>query len=71
MKALNLILLALSLALIGSMGTAVLTEHFLSRDVAMPITLTISLLLGLSARRLTEKALGYTLLDAMKEGEEK
>lgn len=70
MKAFNIISLALGGAALISMGAAVVLGAILPHDVAMPITLVISFVVGFNARRTAEKILGYTLEDALKEGKD-
>lgn len=66
MKALNLTALALGGALVIVMGISMLADAFLDKSTAMLVVMPIGLLVGLSARRVTEKFLGYTLLEALK-----
>ena len=67
MKALNLTALALGGAFAIVMGISMLADKFLDKSTAMMVVMPIGLLVGLSARRVTEKFLGYTLLEALKE----
>ena len=68
MKMLNLLLLALGGSLTLVMAVAISSEYFFGREIAMLITVPIALAAGMSARRLAEKFLGYTTLEAMKDG---
>lgn len=68
MKMLVLIVTAYGGAAVIAMSIAVSSEYFFSREIAMMITIPVALAIGMSARRLAEKFLGYTVLEAMKEG---
>lgn len=68
MKAFNLVALAIVGAMTVSFGLGMLTSEFLDEQTAMMVTLPACLMLGLSARRITEKILGYTLFQALEEG---
>lgn len=70
MRMLNIIGLTVGLALLGASVICVISEYFLGQNaqfVAMPLCL----MLALSSRRLVEKALGYTTLEAMRNEESK
>ena len=71
MKSLNIALLSTALALVVSLGAAMVAEQLFPKEIAMPISFTIALLFGLNSRRLTEKILGYTLSEALSEGNKK
>jgi hypothetical protein len=68
MKLLNIIGLALSISFLSIMGLGMGLEALLGRETAMYIVLPVGLLIGMSARRIAEKLLGYTTLEAMREG---
>lgn len=68
MKLLNIIGLALGGAFITIMALSIGLEALLGKDTAMVVVMPLGLLIGMSARRLAEKILGYTTLEAMKEG---
>ncbi len=68
MKAFNLTALAIGGAFVIMMGVSMLADAFLDKSTAMLVVMPIGLLVGLSARRVTEKILGYTLLEALREG---
>jgi hypothetical protein len=67
MKALNLILLALAGAMLLSMTTGVVLSLILPQEIASPLHLVLSFLIGWNARQVTEKILGYTLKEALEE----
>lgn len=67
MKTFNLFALSLGGAVVVVMGASMLAEQLLGRETAMVAVVPIALLVGLSARRVTEKILGYTLLEALRE----
>lgn len=69
MKAFNLIMLSLALVILTVTGLSALGEYLVGEDLAKFIVLPIAMVLGFSARRITEKIVGYTLLEAMKDGE--
>jgi len=68
MKAFNLMALALGGAMVIILGGSMLAESLLGKETAMLVIMPVALLVGFSARRVTEKILGYTLLEALKEG---
>ena len=68
MKVFNLIALSLGGALLIVMGISVLSEAILGKESAMFVVMPVALIVGFNARRTTEKILGYTLLEALKEG---
>lgn len=67
MKALNLILLAYGGSMLLILSLSSIVESYLGRENGMMIMMPVGLLVGLSARRVTEKFLGYTLLEALTE----
>ncbi len=71
MKAFNLIALTMALALLSVGTVCVIGDYLFNADTAKFVVMPFALLIGLSARRITEKILGYTLLEAMKDGETK
>jgi len=68
MKAFNLVFLALGGAAVLVFGASMLAEQLFERETAMLIVIPLALTVGMSARRVTEKILGYTLLQALQEG---
>lgn len=69
MRTFNLIALTLAFAGVSILGACALGEYFLGDD-AKYIVLPFGLILGMSARRLMEKVVGYTLLESMKDGQD-
>ena len=70
MKALNLIALSLGGALVLVLGVSMVAELLFGKDLAMFVIVPVALFTGLNARRVTEKFLGYTLLEALKENKD-
>ena len=68
MRLLNIILMSYVGAFVVIMALAMGLESLLGRDMAMYIVIPVGLLIGMSARRISEKILGYTVLEAMKDG---
>jgi ACR3 family arsenite efflux pump ArsB len=68
MKIFNILAIALLGSFVTIMGLSIGLEALLGKDTAMYIVLPTGLLIGMSARRIAEKILGYTTLEAMKEG---
>ena len=66
MKALGLVVVALGGAISLSFVVCEIAGLFLTRDVAMPVSMAISFVIGFNSRRAAEKILGYTLQDALK-----
>lgn len=69
MKALNLVALSLGGALVVVYAASLLFD-FLLGDSAPIVIAPLALIVGMSARKTTEKFLGYTLEEAMKEGKD-
>jgi hydrogenase/urease accessory protein HupE len=69
MKIFNLVALAMAGALVVSIGFSMMADYLLGRDAATNLTWIVSFIVGFSARTVTEKILGYKLVDALKEKE--
>ncbi len=67
MKFLNLIVLAYGGSMLLVLSLSFIVESYIGRENGMMIMMPIGLLVGLSARRVTEKFLGYTLLESLQE----
>lgn len=67
MKILNILLLTLVTATLGSMAVGLLLSSYLSPNIAVPLSFILSIIIGFNSRYLVEKLIGYTLLDALKE----
>lgn len=67
MKALNLMLLAYGGAIVLILSLSMIVERYAGHDNGIMTMMPVGLLVGLSARRVTEKILGYTLLEALQE----
>lgn len=67
MKLLNVVGLSLGGAFVVIMGLCMAGEALLGRETAMYVVVPPALLIGMFARRIAEKILGYTVLEAMKE----
>ena len=68
MKVFNIVVGSLVFAVSVSMGAAIVAEKFLDKNTAMFVVVPVAMILGMNSRRIVEKFLGYTLLEAMKEG---
>ena len=69
MKAFNIVVGSLVLALGGAFLISMIAEQLFSRETAMIVVAPPVILLGMMARRLVEKFMGYTLLEALQEGD--
>lgn len=56
------------MVVLSVMGVAVAAEYLLGTETAKFVVLPIAMALGFSGRRITQKILGYTLEEAMKDG---
>jgi tetrahydromethanopterin S-methyltransferase subunit E len=68
MRAFNLIALTLALVILSVMGLSILAEYLLGTETAKFVVLPFAMIIGFSGRRITQKILGYTLDEAMKDG---
>lgn len=68
MKLFNIIALAYGGSFLTIMALAMTVESLVGKDQGMFIVVPLGLFIGMSARRTAEKLLGYTVLEAMKEG---
>lgn len=66
MREFNLIALSLCFCLISTLGTCYLADTFIGSD-AKYFCFAVAFAIGMSARRITEKLLGYTLKEAQKD----
>lgn len=67
MKAFNLMALSLGGAILISVIIAMIASQVFSEEIAMPVTLILSFIVGHNSRKVTEKILGYTAEESMKE----
>jgi membrane protein DedA with SNARE-associated domain len=65
MKVFNIVALSLALAILGSQGVAMLFESLLGQSGQLPAMLA-AVAIGISARRLVEYILGYSLSSALR-----
>lgn len=70
MKLLNIVGIALFGSLLLVATVALTSEYLFGRELAMLTTIPVALAVGMGARRTAEKILGYTTLEAMKEGQD-
>lgn len=69
MKATSLILLSFTLAIVSVLGFCYLGNLYLGDEAKFPVFFA-SMLIGVSSRRIVEKILGYTLLEAYQEDQD-
>lgn len=67
MKKLKIIFLSLGLASVSVLIICRLADLLFETDVAKFVVVFPALMIGMHARQIAEKILGYTLRDAMKE----
>jgi len=67
MKALNLILLAITGALVLSSAVSVASTLLIGGAIGQGISMGLAFLIGFNARAVAEKVLGYTLKEALEE----
>ena len=65
MKAFNLTFLALGFALLSVFGICYVAEYLFGESAKF-VVIVPALLIGMNSRKIMEKILGYTLLEALK-----
>ena len=66
-KKVQLILTTLAIAVTGGLAMPYLGDLVFGHDIAKYIVIPLSFIFGLNARAISEKLLGFTLQEAMKE----
>lgn len=67
MKTFNLVFLSLAFAILTTWSICYVADKFLSEQALKMFIIIPALLVGMNARKIMEKVLGYTLKDSVKE----